>query len=66
MAEMLAVTRKVAVSVRLDSVTIEVDCGDAYEAQVLYDDLVERLQSGDSVTLSLIRKAAPPPARREP
>ena len=53
MTEKLVVSRKVAVSVLFDSVTIELDCGDAYEAQVLYDDLIQRLQSGEGITLSL-------------
>jgi hypothetical protein len=47
------VGKKVAVSVRFDTVTLEVICGDEYEAQVLYDDLVERLRSGEGISLSL-------------
>ena len=47
------ICRKLAVSVRFDVVTVEVICGDLYEAQVLYDDLIERLRSGEGITLSV-------------
>lgn len=53
MTEKLAVSRKLAVSVLFDTVSIEVICGDDYEAQVLYDDLIERLQAGENITLSV-------------
>jgi hypothetical protein len=56
--------RKLALSVLFDTVTIEVICGDDYEAQVLYDDLVERMQAGEGITLSVesgsIANPAPP------
>lgn len=47
------VGRKVAVSVRFDTVSIEVICGGDYEAQVLYDDLIDRLRNGEGFTISL-------------
>lgn len=54
------VGRQIAISVLMDVVTIEVICGDNYEAQVLYDDLVDRLRSGEGMTLSA-RPVAPTP-----
>mgnify|MGYP001597966348 FL=1 len=47
------VGKKVAVSVLFDSVNIEIICGDDYLAQVLYDDLIDRLRSGKGITLAL-------------
>lgn len=47
------VARKVAISVLFNVVRIELICGDDYAAQVLYDDLTERLQAGDGISLSL-------------
>jgi hypothetical protein len=46
------VGKKLAITVCVDTVSIQVICGDEYEAQVLYDDLTERLQSGEGITLS--------------
>jgi hypothetical protein len=48
--------KKVAVSVLFDTVSINVICGDDYLAQVLYDDLIERLRKGDGITLSLSQR----------
>jgi hypothetical protein len=47
------VGKKVAISVLFDVVSIEVICGDDYLAQVLYDDLVDRLQKGEGFSLGL-------------
>lgn len=47
------IARKVAVSVLFDVVSIELICGDDYAAQVLYDDLIDRLQSGEGIRLSV-------------
>lgn len=49
------VGRKVAVSAMFDTVTIEIICGDDYEAAVLYDDVVERLTAGEGITLTVTR-----------
>jgi hypothetical protein len=43
--------RKLAVSISFDVVRIDVICGDNYEAQVLYDDIIERMKSGEGITL---------------
>lgn len=43
----------VALSIRADIVTIEMQCGDRYAARVLHDDLLDRLRSGEGVVLSL-------------
>ena len=48
------VGKKIAVSVMFDTVKLEVICGDDYEAQVLYDDLIERLRSGEGISLSVL------------
>ena len=44
--------RKVTLSVLLDIVRIEIRCSDNYEAQVLYDDLMERMKSGEEFAIS--------------
>lgn len=48
------VGKKMAVSVLFDTVTVEIICGDDYLAQVLYDDIVERMQSGQGISLGLV------------
>jgi hypothetical protein len=48
------VGKKIAVSVMFDTVKVEIICGDDYEAQVLYDDLIERLRSGEGISLSVL------------
>lgn len=53
---MPVVGRKLAVSVLFDTVSIEVICGDEYEAQVLYDDIIERMQSGEGISLGVVPK----------
>jgi hypothetical protein len=51
------VGKKVAVSVRFDTVVVEVICGDCYLAQVLFDDITERLQKGEGISLGLQQDA---------
>lgn len=51
------VGQQVGVSVLFDTVTVEVICGDEYAAQVLYDDVIDRLQRGEGITLSLEQPA---------
>lgn len=53
MSNVLLTKGKVAVSVLFDTVKIELICGDAYEAQSLYDEVVERLQAGEGLTLGM-------------
>lgn len=50
------VSKKIGVSVKFDTVSIELVCGDPYLANVLYDDLLERLRSGQGITLSVDAK----------
>jgi hypothetical protein len=45
------VGKKLAISVMFDVVGVEIHCGDEYEAQVLYDDLIERMRSGEGFSL---------------
>lgn len=52
------VGKKIAVSVLWDTVKVEIICGDDYEAQVLYDDLTDRLQKGEGITLSVAQDGA--------
>ena len=42
-----------AIEVMLDTVKLELRCADEYEAQVLFDDLADRLQSGQPLTLQM-------------
>lgn len=51
--------KKVAVSVLFDTVTIEIICGDDYMAQVLYDDLIDKLRRGEGITISLAQPPMP-------
>lgn len=50
------VGKKLAISVLFDTVSVEIICGDAYEAQVLFDDLCERMQAGEGIQLSCAPK----------
>jgi hypothetical protein len=52
------VGRKLAVSIRFDTVTIDIICGNEYLAQVFYEDITERLQAGQAIELG-IGPAAP-------
>ncbi|HVR57586.1 MAG TPA: hypothetical protein VMT72_12250 [Pseudolabrys sp.] len=45
--------KRINISVLFDQVRIEINCGDDYEAQVLYDDLTETVQAGGSFALSV-------------
>ena len=45
--------KKLAVSVLFDVVTLEIICGDDYEAQVLFDDLIDRLRKGEGIMLGV-------------
>lgn len=47
----LATPPKIAVSVIFDVVSISFHCGDAYEAQVLYDDIAARLNAGEKMII---------------
>jgi len=37
--------------VQADVVTVSIHCGDAYQAQVVYDDLKDKMDSGDGIAL---------------
>lgn len=41
------------VSVRRETVRVELNCGDAYAARVLFDDLVDRIRRGRRVSIQL-------------
>ena len=38
--------KKISIGVLFDVVTIKIICGDDYEAQVIFDDLIDRSKSG--------------------
>jgi len=42
----------ISLTVMLGVVKIEISCGSDYEAHVLFDDLVERLEAGQEITIS--------------
>ncbi len=48
--------KRMSVSVLFDVVKIEVHCGDDYEAQVLFDDITDRLNSGERLYLDVTPK----------
>ena len=51
--EIISSGKKTEVGVIFDVVRIEIHCGDDYEAQVLFDDIVERLQAGHGLTIGM-------------
>lgn len=51
MTELFTNEGKIAVSVKFDTVYVELICGDNYAAQVLYEEIIERLQRGEGLTL---------------
>lgn len=46
--------KHINVNVLFDVVSIEVHCGDDYEAQVLFDDVAETLKAKGSVTIAVL------------
>jgi hypothetical protein len=47
----------ISVSVLMGRVSIEIDCASDYEAQVLFDDLSERLSAGQEISITPTPKA---------
>jgi hypothetical protein len=45
---------RVSISVVFDAVKIQIECGDAYQARVMHDDLVDRLSAGENVSIHLL------------
>lgn len=60
MSDGLVKGKKMELNVLFDVVRIEIHCGDDYEAQVLFDDLAQRLQAGEVVSLWQGRSPLPP------
>lgn len=58
--EIIAKPYKLAVSIVLDTVSIELICGDEYAANVLYDDIIDRLKAGEGLTLKADQGARTP------
>lgn len=48
------IKKQMEIAVLFDVVEIKIHCGDDYEAQVMYDDIVERMQSGQGITLGVL------------
>jgi hypothetical protein len=49
MGERLISGKKIMVTKKFDIVSIEIHCGDEYEAAVLFDDVLNRIRSGEGV-----------------
>lgn len=64
-AETVAKPYKIAVSVMLDVVRVDFICGDEYAAQVLHDDLIDRLRCGQGITISLQQSPTGNPSTEE-
>ena len=56
---------QVAVSVLDDTVSIELIYSDAYVAQVVYDEIIERLSRGEGLTLGLSQPEPLSPDQKE-
>jgi len=48
--------KQIAVSIYEGTVTLEINCGDRYEARIFYEDLIERIKRGEGVAINF-RKA---------
>lgn len=57
--ELTIVSRSFHASTLLDVISLSFVCGSAYEAQVLFEDLSERLRRGEEVVLRLAHAEAP-------
>ena len=51
MVENILYSPNVDLTVMLDTVKIIIKCASDYEARVLFDDLVERLESGQEISI---------------
>lgn len=51
--EILVTPLKIAISIFIDTIKIELICGDEYAAQVTYEDILDRLQRGEGLALSV-------------
>lgn len=49
---MFITKQKIEVNVLFDTVRIAIVCDDPYTAQVLFDDLVQRLKAGESIAFT--------------
>ena len=49
--------KKFVIEVIFSTVSVKIICGDSYEAQVLFDDLYDRLKSGESLTIKMKKEA---------
>jgi hypothetical protein len=49
----MVITKKLAISVMMGTVSLELICDDAYEANVLFDDIIDRLRANEGLELRL-------------
>lgn len=59
MSALMLTKGQVVVSVIFDIVKVEIHCGDEYEAQSAYDEIIERLRAGEGLTLGLSQPTGP-------
>lgn len=64
MADLLLTKGKLEVDVLFDTVSIKISCGDDYAAQVVFDDIVDRLRRGEGLTLRLTQTEPLPEKHR--
>ena len=50
---MPVIGKKMVISVLFDTVSVKLICCDDYEAQVVYDDISQRLLSGEEITFGI-------------
>lgn len=53
MSDSQLIGKMVEISVMFDVVSINVHCNSDYEAQIFFDDITERLNKGDHITIDL-------------
>lgn len=53
MSDSPLIGKTVEISVMLDVISINVHCNSDYEAQVFFDDITERLDKGDHITIEI-------------
>lgn len=47
------VGRKIQIGILFDTVTLSIHCGSEYEAEVFYDDLIERMKAGEGFSIAV-------------
>lgn len=55
MVPMVTIQKKIVARLCGDMVMLEFSCGDPYEASVFYEDVVDRLNNGEKLMISLVQ-----------